>query len=164
MAVISNQLPLVCPRARHATMTTNPLPVFCHWARHATHEYPKRTLGGHREQVVFSSSFSVFFIIDIRAQTPAGVAPKVRSPGTFPPISTLLLSGCEFRSSGRTPSRFPPRSFQGTMPGKAAVALALQPSLNVAPAAPQKSFPFVLKKIMDIPPPNILEEGDEGKL
>lgn len=50
------------------------------------------------------------------------------------------------------------------MPGKAAVALALQPSLSVAPSAPQNSFPFVLKKIMDIPPPNILEEGDEGKL
>ncbi|XP_037544804.1 TEF transcription factor, PAR bZIP family member b [Nematolebias whitei] len=47
------------------------------------------------------------------------------------------------------------------MPGKAAVVVALQPSLNVAPAAPQKSFPFVLKKIMDIPPPNILEECDD---
>ncbi|XP_071377957.1 TEF transcription factor, PAR bZIP family member b isoform X2 [Centroberyx affinis] len=45
------------------------------------------------------------------------------------------------------------------MPGKAAVATALQPS-NVR-AAPQKCFPFVLKKIMDIPPPNILEEGDD---
>ena len=29
--------------------------------------------------------------------------------------------------------------------------------------SPQKSFPFVLKKIMDIPPPNILDEGDDGK-
>uniref|UniRef100_A0A1A7XJJ0 Thyrotroph embryonic factor b n=1 Tax=Iconisemion striatum TaxID=60296 RepID=A0A1A7XJJ0_9TELE len=49
------------------------------------------------------------------------------------------------------------------MPGEAAsaVALALQPGPNVVPAAPQKSFPFVLKKIMDIPPPNILEEGDD---
>uniref|UniRef100_A0A3B5ARX3 TEF transcription factor, PAR bZIP family member n=1 Tax=Stegastes partitus TaxID=144197 RepID=A0A3B5ARX3_9TELE len=50
-----------------------------------------------------------------------------------------------------------------TMPGKAAVAAAAQASGDVAPAAPQKSFPFVLKKIMDIPPPNILEEGDDGK-
>ncbi|XP_023128789.2 TEF transcription factor, PAR bZIP family member b isoform X1 [Amphiprion ocellaris] len=47
------------------------------------------------------------------------------------------------------------------MPGKAAVAGTLEPSGDVAPAAPQKSFPFVLKKIMDIPPPNILEEGDD---
>lgn len=52
-----------------------------------------------------------------------------------------------------------------TMSGKAAVAVGLQPggNANVAAAAPQKSFPFVLKKIMDIPPPNILEEGDDGK-
>lgn len=52
------------------------------------------------------------------------------------------------------------------MSGKAAVAVGLQPGGNVnvnAAAAPQKSFPFVLKKIMDIPPPNILEEGDDGK-
>lgn len=53
---------------------------------------------------------------------------------------------------------------QGTMPGKAAVPAALQPSGNAVPAAPQKSFPFVLKKIMDIPPPIILEEGDDGKI
>ncbi|MEQ2164723.1 hypothetical protein GOODEAATRI_009684 [Goodea atripinnis] len=43
------------------------------------------------------------------------------------------------------------------MPGKAAVTVPLP-----AAAAPQKSCPFVLKKIMDIPPPNILEEGDDG--
>lgn len=49
------------------------------------------------------------------------------------------------------------------MPGKAAVTAALQPDGNTVTAAPQKSFPFVLKKIMDIPPPNILEEGDDGK-
>ncbi|XP_015243415.1 PREDICTED: thyrotroph embryonic factor isoform X1 [Cyprinodon variegatus] len=42
------------------------------------------------------------------------------------------------------------------MPGKAAVSVALP-----AAAAPHKSYPFVLKKIMDIPPPNILEEGDD---
>ncbi|XP_027897496.1 TEF transcription factor, PAR bZIP family member b isoform X2 [Xiphophorus couchianus] len=42
------------------------------------------------------------------------------------------------------------------MPGKAEVAVALP-----AAAAPQESYPFVLKKIMDIPPPNILEEGDD---
>uniref|UniRef100_A0A096M272 TEF transcription factor, PAR bZIP family member b n=1 Tax=Poecilia formosa TaxID=48698 RepID=A0A096M272_POEFO len=42
------------------------------------------------------------------------------------------------------------------MPGKAEVAVALP-----AAAAPQKSYPFVLKKIMDIPPPNILDEGDD---
>ncbi|XP_053194658.1 TEF transcription factor, PAR bZIP family member b isoform X1 [Scomber japonicus] len=50
------------------------------------------------------------------------------------------------------------------MSGKAAVAVGLQPGGNVnvnAAAAPQKSYPFVLKKIMDIPPPNILEEGDD---
>lgn len=47
------------------------------------------------------------------------------------------------------------------MPGKAAVTVALKPSGKVAP---QKSCPFVLKKIMDIPPPNILEEGDDGKI
>lgn len=49
------------------------------------------------------------------------------------------------------------------MPGKAAMAVELQPSDNAAAAAPQKSFPFVLKKIMDIPPPNILEEGEDGE-
>ncbi|XP_012708423.1 TEF transcription factor, PAR bZIP family member b isoform X1 [Fundulus heteroclitus] len=43
------------------------------------------------------------------------------------------------------------------MPGNAAVTVALP----AAAAAPQKSYPFVLKKIMDIPPPNILEEGDD---
>ncbi|XP_076006236.1 TEF transcription factor, PAR bZIP family member b isoform X2 [Genypterus blacodes] len=48
------------------------------------------------------------------------------------------------------------------MPGKTAVAVALlQPSAKDAKATPHKSFPFVLKKIMDIPPPNILEEGDD---
>ncbi|XP_062294265.1 TEF transcription factor, PAR bZIP family member b isoform X1 [Scomber scombrus] len=50
------------------------------------------------------------------------------------------------------------------MSGKAAVAVGLKPGGNVnvnAAAAPQKSYPFVLKKIMDIPPPNILEEGDD---
>ncbi|KAF7651980.1 hypothetical protein LDENG_00102800 [Lucifuga dentata] len=47
------------------------------------------------------------------------------------------------------------------MPGKGGVAVALQPSMNDVKAASQKSFPFVLKKIMDIPPPNILEEGDD---
>lgn len=50
------------------------------------------------------------------------------------------------------------------MPGKAAVTVALKPSGNAAKVAPQKSCPFVLKKIMDIPPPNILEEGDDGKI
>uniref|UniRef100_A0A3B4XXZ8 TEF transcription factor, PAR bZIP family member b n=1 Tax=Seriola lalandi dorsalis TaxID=1841481 RepID=A0A3B4XXZ8_SERLL len=48
------------------------------------------------------------------------------------------------------------------MPGKAAVATVPQPGGTVDSTAPQKSFPFVLKKIMDIPPPNILEEGDDG--
>lgn len=48
------------------------------------------------------------------------------------------------------------------MPGKAAVTVALQPSGDATPAAPQKSCPFVLKKVMDIPPPNILEEGEDG--
>ncbi|XP_071330416.1 TEF transcription factor, PAR bZIP family member b isoform X1 [Trachinotus anak] len=47
------------------------------------------------------------------------------------------------------------------MSGKAAVTAAAQPGGNVASVARQKSFPFVLKKIMDIPPPNILEEGDD---
>uniref|UniRef100_A0A674PAA9 TEF transcription factor, PAR bZIP family member b n=1 Tax=Takifugu rubripes TaxID=31033 RepID=A0A674PAA9_TAKRU len=44
---------------------------------------------------------------------------------------------------------------------KAAVTGALQPNENAAAPASEKSF--VLKKIMDIPPPNILEEGDDGK-
>ncbi|XP_078124949.1 TEF transcription factor, PAR bZIP family member b isoform X1 [Sander vitreus] len=47
------------------------------------------------------------------------------------------------------------------MSGKAAVTVALKTSGNVVKADPQKSYPFVLKKIMDIPPPNILEEGDD---
>ncbi|XP_029997622.1 TEF transcription factor, PAR bZIP family member b isoform X1 [Sphaeramia orbicularis] len=46
------------------------------------------------------------------------------------------------------------------MPGKAAVTVAIKPGVNTV-TTPQKSFPFVLKKIMDIPPPNILEEGDD---
>lgn len=49
------------------------------------------------------------------------------------------------------------------MSDKAAVTVSLQPGGTVATREPQKSFPFVLKKIMDIPPPNILEEGDDGK-
>lgn len=44
---------------------------------------------------------------------------------------------------------------------KAAETGALQPDENAAAPASEKSF--VLKKIMDIPPPNILEEGDDGK-
>lgn len=44
---------------------------------------------------------------------------------------------------------------------KAAVTEALQPNGNAAAPASEKSF--VLKKVMDIPPPNILEEGDDGK-
>ncbi|XP_063759855.1 TEF transcription factor, PAR bZIP family member b [Eleginops maclovinus] len=47
------------------------------------------------------------------------------------------------------------------MSGKAAVTVALKPGGKEAPEAPQKSFPFVLKKIMDIPPPNILEEAED---
>lgn len=47
------------------------------------------------------------------------------------------------------------------MPGKAAVTVAMKPGGNTVTTTPQKSFPFVLKKIMDIPPPNILEEGDD---
>lgn len=49
------------------------------------------------------------------------------------------------------------------MSGKAAVTVALQPNGTAAATASEKSCPFVLKKIMDIPPPNILEEGDDGK-
>lgn len=44
---------------------------------------------------------------------------------------------------------------------KAAVTEALEPKGNAAAPASEKSF--VLKKVMDIPPPNILEEGDDGK-
>ncbi|KAK7939401.1 hypothetical protein WMY93_002727 [Mugilogobius chulae] len=47
------------------------------------------------------------------------------------------------------------------MPGKAAVTVAIKPSSPASTAGSQKSFPFALKKIMDIPPPNILEEGDD---
>ncbi|KAL6460642.1 hypothetical protein MHYP_G00306080 [Metynnis hypsauchen] len=44
------------------------------------------------------------------------------------------------------------------MPGQTTVNV----SVAVAPSnEPQKSFPFVLKKIMDIPPPNILDDGDD---
>lgn len=49
------------------------------------------------------------------------------------------------------------------MPGKDAVSVVKQPGDNVVPAASQKTFPFALKKVMDIPPPNILEEGEDGK-
>jgi len=48
------------------------------------------------------------------------------------------------------------------MPGKDTVALVVEQS-PVA-SSPQKPVHFVLKKIMDIPPPNILEEGDDGKI
>ncbi|KAJ8251604.1 hypothetical protein GJAV_G00223130 [Gymnothorax javanicus] len=40
------------------------------------------------------------------------------------------------------------------------------PTMTLAPeprSNPQRSFPFVLKKIMDIPPPNILEDCDDEK-
>ncbi|XP_062335742.1 TEF transcription factor, PAR bZIP family member b isoform X1 [Osmerus eperlanus] len=42
------------------------------------------------------------------------------------------------------------------MAGKATIDGSLE-----LKSSPQKSFPFVLKKIMDIPPPNILDEGDD---
>ncbi|KAL4647847.1 thyrotroph embryonic factor isoform X1 [Arapaima gigas] len=42
------------------------------------------------------------------------------------------------------------------MSGDTAVAVALE-------SGPPDSFPVVLKKIMEIPPPNILEEGDDEK-
>lgn len=50
------------------------------------------------------------------------------------------------------------------MPGEAAVEVVLEASDTVIRAAPLKSFPFVIKKIMDIPPPNILDEGEDGKI
>lgn len=40
------------------------------------------------------------------------------------------------------------------MPGQASVTVAI---------GPQKSSAFVLKKIMNIPPPNILADQDDGK-
>ncbi|XP_066529928.1 TEF transcription factor, PAR bZIP family member b isoform X1 [Hoplias malabaricus] len=44
------------------------------------------------------------------------------------------------------------------MPGETTVNV----TVAIAPSSgPQKSFPFVLKKIMDIPPPNILDDGDD---
>lgn len=49
------------------------------------------------------------------------------------------------------------------MSGKAAVTVALQPGGDAVTTASEKSGPFVLKKIMALPPPNILEEGDDGK-
>uniref|UniRef100_A0A674NL04 TEF transcription factor, PAR bZIP family member b n=1 Tax=Takifugu rubripes TaxID=31033 RepID=A0A674NL04_TAKRU len=42
-----------------------------------------------------------------------------------------------------------------------AVTEHFSPTKTLLPPASEKSF--VLKKIMDIPPPNILEEGDDGK-
>ncbi|KAL2100701.1 hypothetical protein ACEWY4_002462 [Coilia grayii] len=42
------------------------------------------------------------------------------------------------------------------MPGEATITLTLAPNSGQA-----KPFPFVLKKVMDIPPPNILDEGDD---
>ncbi|KAI4880525.1 hypothetical protein NFI96_026790 [Prochilodus magdalenae] len=44
------------------------------------------------------------------------------------------------------------------MPGKTTVNVTVA---DESSNAPQKSFPFVLKKIMDIPPPNILDDGDD---
>ncbi|KAJ8387582.1 hypothetical protein AAFF_G00152780 [Aldrovandia affinis] len=44
------------------------------------------------------------------------------------------------------------------MPVESTATVAPEPSSD-----PQRSFPFVLKKIMDIPPPNILEDGDDEK-
>ncbi|XP_063078467.1 TEF transcription factor, PAR bZIP family member b [Engraulis encrasicolus] len=44
------------------------------------------------------------------------------------------------------------------MPGEATITLTLAPNSGQA-----KPFPFVLKKVMDIPPPNILEGDDEIK-
>ncbi|XP_077474535.1 TEF transcription factor, PAR bZIP family member b isoform X1 [Stigmatopora argus] len=47
------------------------------------------------------------------------------------------------------------------MHGKAAMDVALERDSSVEPSVKQKSCLFVLKKIMDIPPPNILEECDD---
>ncbi|KAJ8345715.1 hypothetical protein SKAU_G00299080 [Synaphobranchus kaupii] len=46
------------------------------------------------------------------------------------------------------------------MPVESTLTIAVAPEPS---SSPQRSFPFVLKKIMDIPPPNILEDGDDEK-
>lgn len=79
-----------------------------------------------------------------RLSSPLSPSPPLPHPGH---IASSVL-----RSSGNR-----------TMPGKAAVTVALQPDGDAASTAPPKSCPYVLKKVMDIPPPNILEEGDDGK-
>lgn len=70
---------------------------------------------------------------------------------------------CSASRRGHVSSSASRSSGSRTMPGKAAVTVALQPDGDAASTAPPKSCPFVLKKVMDIPPPNILEEGDDGK-
>lgn len=44
------------------------------------------------------------------------------------------------------------------MPEESTVTVSLE-----SVSGPPSSFPVVLKKIMEIPPPNILEDGDDGK-
>ncbi|XP_023670339.1 TEF transcription factor, PAR bZIP family member a isoform X1 [Paramormyrops kingsleyae] len=44
------------------------------------------------------------------------------------------------------------------MPGESTVTVSLE-----SVSSPPSSFPVVLKKIMEIPPPNILEDGDDEK-
>ncbi|XP_041673275.1 TEF transcription factor, PAR bZIP family member b isoform X1 [Cheilinus undulatus] len=80
-------------------------------------------------------------------------------PFSFPSFDDTVKEAAVGISQGHRPGVL--GGCRETMPGKAALNVAVQPGGTVTKAAPQKSFPFVLKKIMDIPPPNILEEGDD---
>lgn len=93
-----------------------------------------------------------------------GPEPRIFSAAKHAKNPATLVSGVSLEKQATLGPLQEHLGCQGTMPGEAAVAVALPASETVIRAAPQKSFPFVLKKIMDIPPPNILEEGEDGKI
>lgn len=134
-------------------------------AVHIAHEYPRGVHSGLWEQgvcVVFSCIRTreyreiCSFIIETRLE------PRFVCYFCLLPSVEEAALGVLLRNIASVCSEL---ETQWTMPGKAAVTVSLQPSDNAATtAASQKSCPFVLKKIMEIPPPNILEEGDDGKI
>lgn len=121
------------------------------WAGRVVHEYPISVLAALRER----GHGSCFQARWYRHKTPLHRLNKSRR--LF--ASTLFFSRWRvFFAEGRSLTLL----FACVkMSVKAAVTGALQPNGNAAAPASEKSF--VLKKIMDIPPPNILEEGDDGK-
>lgn len=131
---------------RWVTQPTNQVSPSLEWAGPAVHEYPISVLAGLGERGDIDP-LSKHVNIDTKhiciVQTSLEDFASTFSPVEFFCGRKIVLFACV------------------KMSVKAAVTGALQPNGDAAAPASEKSF--VLKKIMDIPPPNILEEGDDGK-